>query len=74
LSDKDHIEHDNIREAMRHLSLCHTIMINPDNNEFIWQSPDEFELVSEVGHWHMEFNKRDQHNNIEITEGKGSAK
>jgi hypothetical protein len=36
---------DEVREVMRHLSLCHTIMINPDSKELIWQSPDEFELV-----------------------------
>jgi magnesium-transporting ATPase (P-type) len=50
---------DDVREVMRHLSLCHTIMINPDSKELIWQSPDEFELVVQVGKWHMDFSGRD---------------
>jgi hypothetical protein len=34
-------------------------MINPDSKELIWQSPDEFELVVQVGKWHMDFSGRD---------------
>lgn len=59
---------------MRHLSLCHTIMINPDSKELIWQSPDEFELVVQVGKWHMDFSGRDSQNNVEITEVAGGQK
>ena len=43
-------------------------MINPDSNELIWQSPDEFELVVQVGQWLMDFTGRDKDNNVEITE------
>jgi hypothetical protein len=34
-------------------------MINPDSKELIWQSPDEFALVVQVGKWHMDFSGRD---------------
>jgi hypothetical protein len=35
-------------------------MINPDSKELIWQSPDEFELVVQVGKWQMDFTGRDR--------------
>lgn len=49
-------------------------MINPDSRELIWQSPDEFELVVQVGRWHMDFTNRDSDQNIEITETSGGTK
>lgn len=51
-----------VREVMRHLSLCHTITVNPKNKEYIWESPDELELVEQVGQWHMKFVNLDKQN------------
>jgi magnesium-transporting ATPase (P-type) len=49
-------------------------MINPDSKELIWQSPDEFELVVEVGKWLMDFTGRDSNNNVELTEESNGQK
>lgn len=45
LSDSDSVEYRQVKWMLRHLTLCHTVIINPKSGEYNASSPDELALI-----------------------------
>eukprot|EP00347_Sterkiella_histriomuscorum_P010576 403375747 len=56
----------NIREVLVHMAVCHTVIYDQKHRKFNGPSPDEVALVHAAQRLGVEFQKKDDQNNIHI--------
>lgn len=66
-NDRNSINYANIEQALLHLALCHTIILDERTGKYNASSPDELALVTAAKFFGSIFKKRDEDNNL-ITE------
>lgn len=55
-----------IEKVLKHLALCHTIILDERSGKYNASSPDELALVNAAKFFGVVFKKRDEDNNLVI--------
>ena len=63
-SSSDDEEYSNVTQTLRHLSLCHDVLIDPNNGKYNASSPDEQALVDGAASCGFKFFSKDNDGNI----------
>jgi len=64
--DRNSAEYDSVSEALKHLALCHEVIIDPSTGKYNASSPDEQALVDGAAVCGFKFYSRDSDMIIEI--------
>lgn len=68
MNNKDHENHQNIKDYLTHMAVCHTVVAELKNGKIQYNasSPDELALINAAKYFGYFFKGRDDDNNIEV--------
>jgi phospholipid-transporting ATPase len=68
MKDQTHENHENIKDYLTHLAVCHTVVAEVKEGRTLYNasSPDELALVNAAKYFGYLFKGRDNDNNIEV--------
>jgi magnesium-transporting ATPase (P-type) len=67
LASKANSQHKPVSDILEHIAICHSVIIDPQTNEYSASSPDEEALVVGAAHLGFKFVKRTTDNLVTVS-------